>query len=109
MQMSMTDWGRGSFLSYFLLVFKVVKIDGPSALPQPVLLPSLSLPSCRLSLLKIIFGIRLDRQSSMPAGYPLCSIRLTDEGYSYIVFVYVYEYVEAQIIEFQEQLALQPK
>lgn len=43
MQMSMTGkagMGWGSFLSYFLLVFKVVKIDGPSAaVPPPLLWP----------------------------------------------------------------------
>lgn len=43
MQMSMTGMagmGWGSFLSYFLLVFKVVKIDGPSAAVAPPALPS---------------------------------------------------------------------
>lgn len=35
--------GGGSFLSYFLLVFKVVKIDGPSAaVPAPA--PALAFP-----------------------------------------------------------------
>lgn len=49
MQMSMTGLGGGSFLSYFLLVFKVVKIDGPSAAvpappPAPAPAPALAFP-----------------------------------------------------------------
>lgn len=59
--------GWGSFLSYFLLVFKVVKIDGPSAIASSL---------CGLSFLKRIFGIKLDRHDEWATDlrYPLCDL-----------------------------------
>lgn len=83
------EGGGGSFLSYFLLVFKVVKIDGPSAAvpapppaPAPALLwPSLyQLLSCGLGLLKGIPWIKLGRYIDRRSNGGYCLILKRTHG-----------------------------